>query len=200
MVRWLKKFLFLDVPRVMASLAPMLIFLNETNKFTVKRINMTKIEFPIKLYRLGEPAITTNSMTEYEAYINNGWSISPQVYSHKDFPRVIYHVIEGNKTVKTSEELQEYIKKGWSTTYKEASEVDALKARIVFHNSEFDRLQEEYLEKTGAYLSLGIYAEDDEEIPPVISEKPEESIEGKHDGSPSKTETIKKRGRPSKKG
>lgn len=66
---------------------------------------------------------------------------------HKDdYPRMVYHVVESPVIVYSDEELQFHLDRGWSRTPKDFSELEALKAKIAYHQAEAERLADKLIE------------------------------------------------------
>ena len=58
-----------------------------------------------------------------------------------DFPRMIYHIVEDPIVVRDEQELDRYLKQGWAKTPVVFNEINALKAKIAYHESEAQRLK-----------------------------------------------------------
>jgi hypothetical protein len=139
------------------------------------------ITYPIKMYRLGEPARTVNSKADLEYLKTDGWSTYPQIYEHKEFPKCVFRLTE-SKTVRSQEELSQALKEGYATTPLKLSRLEELKSKIMYHNEEIERLQSEHYDLVGEYF-------------PTIDNQTEiiEEIEPKKE-----TASPAKRGRPKK--
>jgi hypothetical protein len=65
---------------------------------------------------------------------------------HCEFPQMLYHIVENPIIVQNKQELDKYLEQGWSKTPKDFDEIKLVKAKIKYHQSEVERL-EEILEK-----------------------------------------------------
>lgn len=119
---------------------------------------MVEISYPVKMYRLGEPPITVNSSADYARFVDAGWQLTIPIYRHKDYPCVMYHVANPPKTVRNFEELEVAQLDGWTTApIANKPEQEILKAKMIYHNGEVDRLQKQYHAIVGEYYPVGIY-------------------------------------------
>ena len=59
----------------------------------------------------------------------------------QEYPKVLYHVVHEPIIVKNKEEVEEHCAAGWSPSPQEFNEVNALQAKIAWHNTEASRLQ-----------------------------------------------------------
>jgi hypothetical protein len=63
-----------------------------------------------------------------------------------DFPRMIYHVVEEPKIVQNADEMKMHLDRGWSRTPQTFSEVNAIRAKIAYHQAEAERLADKLIE------------------------------------------------------
>jgi hypothetical protein len=76
----------------------------------------SEVIFPVKIYKLGEPQMTINAESDLDHWLAQGFSLTPQVYSHQEFPKVMYASDGSWLSVKSQAEMDEALKNGYLKT------------------------------------------------------------------------------------